>query len=95
MITIWKFPFAVNDTVVIDGPADMRPLCVQVQDGRSTLWAVVDTDNPAVPHRFFVRGTGHPLGEAGDHHYLGTLQLRPAGLVFHVFSEAPPWTNVG
>lgn len=90
-LAIWKFPFGVDDEVVISAPSIFRPLCVQVQGDQTCLWAVVDTESAEVRHRVLVRGTGHLMGAAGTAHYVGTFQLMGGRLVFHVFTEAEPW----
>ncbi len=92
---IFKYELPIRNEVTIDLPAGAVPLSVGAQtvrheDGPSrdclVLWAAVDTERKPVPHRFFVRGTGHPMGMARPEMYVGTAQL-PSGLVWHVFSS--------
>jgi len=51
-----------------------------------TLWALVDTDSPAVAHSFRVYGTGEPCESPSELH-VATALAPP--YVWHVFSEAP------
>ena len=81
--TIWKFPVPLKDTFKVEMPSDSEVLCVQLQDGQPTIWAVVDPSSPKVETPFIIHGTGHPISdEAGS--YVGTFQLSN-GLVFHLF----------
>lgn len=82
MNKIWKFPFEITDDVVIEMPEMPLPLSVQVQDGKPTIWAIVNPEAPKVKKRFFVYGTGHPINDEGKA-YLGTIQHQ--GFVWHVF----------
>jgi hypothetical protein len=82
MITIWKYPLAIwGEVQKIEMPIGARVLCVQLQDERPFLWAVVDDEAPAETRAFIMHGTGHQLmpGE-----YIGTIQLH--GFVWHYFS---------
>lgn len=94
--TIWKFPLRIDDSQVIDAPEGAQPLTVQLQDGDPMLWALVDPEQPRVPLRILMRGTGHNADGLGA--YLGTFQFRDGpigGLVFHAFAEPLPYPNPG
>ena len=78
-MTIWKFRLAD----IIDMPLGAKPLCVQTQGDTAFIWAAVNPNLPLAPRRFYVIGTGHPVGAVGG--YLGTYQLSGGALVFHVF----------
>jgi len=82
-MTIWKFPLQLNDETVIPMPAGAKVLCVQMQGRTICAWAVVDEQAPKERRRFYIRGTGHPLGQAPIANYVGTVQID--GFVFHVF----------
>ncbi len=86
MDTIWKFPFPVEDEFKLSMPEGASVLSVAMQRGVPSLWAKVSPDAPLAPHRFSVRGTGHPLGSVGEH--IGTFQPTNT-LVFHLFHAAP------
>ncbi len=83
---IFKYtvPVSDDDTVMMPQGADV--LSVQTQNGVPVMWAVVDEKaKPLVPHRFYVRGTGHNMGTAIGHRFIGTFQLSGGSLVFHLF----------
>jgi hypothetical protein len=86
MKTIYKYSLALNDWVSIYMPQGAKPLHVEMQNGTPQLWAQVDTEEPLVSHSFRIAGTGHKLGEVGQH--IGSFMLNGGALVFHVFSEA-------
>jgi hypothetical protein len=84
---VYKFPFAIDDRVVIPMPPRARILSVQVQHGVPCLWALVDfAVLEAQPYAFRIYGTGHPVDNAGE--YIGTFQMNGGDLVFHMFREA-------
>lgn len=86
-LRIYKYEIPIDDYVLIDMPEVVEYLCVQVQNNKPYLWAMVKTKSYVQTRGFFVVGTGHPMPkDAGD--YLGTFQLHNGGLVFHVFKEA-------
>ena len=61
-------------------------LSVQMQGGTLCLWALVDTDAPAVNLDILVIATGHNCLETFAK-YLGTVQDGP--YVWHVFARIP------
>lgn len=85
MITVYKYPLAVDAIVTLDMPTGAEVLIVAVQHGAAMLWARVDTDQPHETRRFRVAGTGHPRA---DGRYIGTLIMHGDHLVFHVFDLA-------
>jgi hypothetical protein len=84
-MTIWKFPLRIDDEVLITMPVGAVPLCVQMQYQVPCLWAVVDETANVEMHRFYIRGTGHRLGNVAIDKYIGTFQALDGNLVFHVF----------
>lgn len=83
--SIWKFPFMVSDTVVIEMPVASTVIHVGVQHGRLCLWALVWTKNKVESRTFLVRGTGHPCDELNASDHIGTVQDGP--FVWHVFDR--------
>lgn len=81
MMTIYKYPFAIEDRFVLRMPAGTRILHVETQGGTPCLWALVDTTHHEVGWVFRIYGTGHPIAEAGDH--VATFQQGP--FVWHMF----------
>lgn len=82
---IWKFVLEIDNIVTISMPKDAKVLCVQTQREVPCIWAVVDPSAEVEQRKFYVRGTGHPLGKALPSKYIGTFQIENGYLVFHVF----------
>jgi hypothetical protein len=87
--TIYKYPVAMEDSFTLDLPVGSRPLSVQAQRGEPMLWVAITDSTRRERHRFYLRGTGHPLGEAKAERFIGTFQLENMGLVFHLFDGGP------
>lgn len=89
MLTIFKYPIALQDEFELDLPAGADFLHLDVQHGQPQMWFRVDADIdvPAVPRKFAVVGTGNrlPIGYESAPH-LGSFQLANGQLVFHVFA---------
>lgn len=83
MKKVWKYPFIPRDVLQVDMPIGAQALCVQLQDGRPCLWALVESEAPVGTRTFRVVGTGHPAEGLGS--YIGTFQFPEMQLVFHVF----------
>ena len=84
MKVIYKYTLEVTDEQEVKMPAGAQILCVQVQHGRPTLWALVDPEKKLEDRRFFVHGTGNPIhSDAKVKCYIGTVQIN--GFVWHVF----------
>jgi hypothetical protein len=82
---IFKYLVPCPDGVfTIDLPKDARILCVQMQDYKPRIWAVVAPDAPLVSRRFIWADTGEDLDLPLQ--YIGTIQGDI--LVFHLF-EVP------
>jgi hypothetical protein len=85
---IWKFPLQLTNRQTIAMPPSAEVLCVQPQNGRPCLWALVhDIDVPAYDRTFSMYVTGEIWG-AITGEYVGTFQLNGGELVFHIFEEA-------
>jgi hypothetical protein len=86
-LRIYKYPFPVNNTVVLDMPRGARILSVQAQRETPCIWALVDANEVALERRRFrIFGTGHPV-DSYIGAFLGTFQLAHGDLVFHVFEQ--------
>ena len=79
-MTVWKFPFAIDDAVVIAMPEGAELLNVGCQEGQPCIWARVNPEAPYVNRMFHICGTGHPAPST-DH--VATFQQGP--LVWHLF----------
>ena len=88
MITIWKFPFAMEDEVEVQMPSRAEILTVSMQGSTPCVWARVHADAELRPRLLAVRGTGHSCDGLYRSNYVGTLFW--ASLVFHVFDRGEP-----
>jgi hypothetical protein len=86
MKTIYKYPFSIDDSVIITMPVGAEILTVQVQHRVPCIWALVDPEAPKVDRYFRVAGTGHSLPE-NPGKYVGTFQQLEGNLIFHVFDR--------
>lgn len=82
---------------VIGGPnAIMMPRGAQIlhighqgDPERICIWALIDPNEPTdMAKTFYIVGTGHELPEPARWTFLGTVNLHPMPLVWHVFIEA-------
>ncbi len=76
MISIFKYPFEVQDDFIIAMPPTAQILTVQIQNGIPCIWAMVDTDMLVEERKFTIKGTGHSvsLEEQLKLKYIGTFQ---------------------
>jgi len=51
------------------------------------LWAIVDPAVYKVERTFCVYGTGHELPDMRNQRFVGTVVMRPVGLVWHIFER--------
>ena len=86
-MTIWKYPLELTDEQQFRMPVGAKPLSVATQNGQLCLWALVDPSPyaPKETRRFYLRGTGHPMDDAVDAAFIGTVMMHGGTLVFHVF----------
>ncbi len=88
-MVIWKYPFEVTNSFLVEMPTGARILSVQVQGGQPCMWALVAPGFPSEGRRFNVYGTGHPIRkDPGE--FVGTFQLSDGALVFHLFAAVTP-----
>ncbi len=86
MKIIYKYEFKVNDEVIVEMPYNAKVLsCGTQKPNHITIWAAVDPNYSPQQRKFFVRGTGHPLGEAQNGDFIGTVF--DGAFVWHVFDE--------
>ncbi len=95
MITIHKYPLAIEDTQTVELPEGAEILRVEalskdtfpvsVYNAKLFLWAKVDPEARMVSRTVFIFGTGHEIIPSAAR-YLGTIFTSP--LVFHVFIDA-------
>ena len=83
MLTIWKFPFDIDDEIVINMPAGAKMLLVECQNKVPCLWAEVDSASELESYRFAIVGTGHPVPEDLHLEHIGSFQDSP--FVWHLY----------
>ena len=89
MQRIWKYALMTpSDQQSVSLPIGAKVLCVQMQHGLATVWALVEEDaGVGAMTTFYMFGTGHPiplhLQEMIE--YVGTVQQDM--FVWHVFKE--------
>ena len=82
-MTIWKFPFEVEDSVLIEMPEGATVLKVECQNGVPCIWALVKPDAPKQLRSFLIYGTGHRIAGIDSLSHVATFQQGP--LVWHMF----------
>lgn len=88
MKTIYKYPIEITDEQALTLPVNARILTVQMQEGKSCLWAMIDTEEKRTEQvSISIYGTGHPIADSENLTYLGTVQTLGGQLVFHVFRK--------
>jgi len=86
MKTVWKYPLACADDQIVNLPIGATVLHAREQHGALCIWALVDSDKPAVePHHVHIAGTGHPIEHSKGIRYISTLFLEAGFVVLHVF----------
>lgn len=85
--TVWKYLLPITDEHVVEIPRYHQVLSVDIDPSGAgvAVWVWVNPDQPQMPHRFYVRGTGHPAAGASLMSFIGTAVDRATGLVWHVF----------
>ncbi len=94
MSAMWKFDLPVDDSQLVEMPADAELLHVGAQQPLVSdviqLWARVDQFVLHVQRRILIRGTGHQIDP--DVPYVGTVIVANGQLVWHVFDGGEvPW----
>ena len=59
MTVIWKFQIGVADALLVPMPKGAKLLTVQVKNGATCLWALVDPKAPKASRKISTYGTGH------------------------------------
>ena len=83
MLTVYKYPFRIEDRFVLHLPPGFQILKVECQAGVPCMWVLVNSGCPAESVPFRIYGTGHDIkiGEIGDH--VATFQQ--GEFVWHLF----------
>ena len=87
MNTIWKYHLDLKEVNNVTMPKNAIILKVDADcNGQPTLWAQVNPDAKKELRKFRIFGTGHPI-TCTNLEFIGTLQQKHIGLVWHVFEE--------
>lgn len=84
-MTVWKFPFSIEDDFIVQMPIGARVIHVEVQHGQPCLWAVVNPRAQLVDRWFYLLGTGHPFAVEIACRHVGSFLMAGGDLVWHVF----------
>lgn len=87
-MTVWKFPFEVQDEFSLSMPRFSRILTVQMQGDQPCIWAAVEPSESRDERRFRILGTGRPT-PISTLEYVGTFQMFAGALVWHLFEVKP------
>lgn len=86
MLTVYKYPFDINDYFELDLPEGAMILKLDMQFEKPVLWALVDPSRPLIRRTFRLAGTGHPIKESFDQLFFhGTFSMMGGSLIWHVF----------
>lgn len=85
MLTVYKYPVPIGDTVEIVLPEGAQILKVAVQMNESMMWALVNPHNKHVTRKFRFAGTGHHLDPSKNYSFIDTFMMNGGSLVFHIF----------
>jgi hypothetical protein len=88
MKTIHKYRLPASDVNELFLPENAEILCIQMQDDRPHLWAMVDPEKP-VKKRLIVEYTTGQLLTDAKRTYIGTVQYKD-GIVLHFFETTTP-----
>jgi len=85
--TIWKYELKLENLEIIEMPKGAEILAVQVQGMSPCIWALVDPSAEKEKRSFEIFGTGFEIPDNVERKFIGTFQLSPHRLVFHLFER--------
>ncbi len=93
MITVYKYPFSIQDSIELELPRGAVILHFDCDPGSGrdrvlAIWATVNTEMEKETRYFRLVGTGHPLDHGKSLHVGSTLQYDSevgATFVWHLF----------
>jgi hypothetical protein len=78
----------IQDSIIIDLPADSKILSFQVQNGKPYIWVIVDPEKTLVSRYFTIIPTGAEIEYLSEVLiYIGTIQMASGAIVFHLFED--------
>ena len=90
--TIYKYTLEVKDSQELCLPIGAEILCVQTQNEKPCIWALVDEGVKSETRIIEIFGTGEEIefdasAESNEKIYIGTFQLLTGNFVGHVFEK--------
>lgn len=86
--TIFKYPcYSTTGSFTLDLPIGAQLLCVQLQNNRPMVWALVDPEALKEPVEFTIFGTGHPISDEFLLHNDYVVSFQHGIFVWHLFKE--------
>lgn len=83
MLTIYKYPFRIEDRFTLELPIGSQILHVECQNATPCLWALVTPGNQLESVPFRICGTGHPINNSDIGNHVATFQQ--GEFVWHLF----------
>ena len=83
MKTIYKYEIGFNDGVNLCTYTGIKPLSVNIQDGKVCMWAMIDTNEYPAIIKIHIIGTGQPIPLNST--YIDTIM--DGQFVWHFFYE--------
>ena len=94
MEKIYKYKLEVTDFQIINLPKDAEILSVMSQPptygemiDSLYMWVKLNDENPLVPRRIRVFGTGNPMNYEHTLRFIGTVSMNSNSLIWHVFEN--------
>jgi hypothetical protein len=90
MKTVFKYPLELKEVQEIEMPKKAEILCIQTQNNKPCIWALVEPNGIEETRIFEIHGTADEIKELGYPKwrcYIGTFQLNGGTLVFHCFER--------
>jgi hypothetical protein len=88
MYTVYKYHLEVRRESHVWMPVRATPLSVQIQNGRLTLWAVVDPKSVLSDHAFYIINTGGEM-TGREKRFISTVEA--GEFVWHIFDSEEEW----
>lgn len=85
MKTIYKYPLRLRPHQFVEMPTGAHLVRFAMQAGVPCLWAIVDTEQPAVAREFRILGTGHEIPPNCGH--VGSCE--DGAYIWHLFEATP------
>ena len=82
MRVVYKYVLPREPEFTLSTPEVFKPLCVNMQNDKPTMWAQIFKGNKTIERKFFLIATGERIPSVA-HAYIGTLFDGP--FVWHLY----------